>query len=328
MSKDTAVEKFKIVAVVLSYNNKGNLRKLIPALLSQTYSLREIVVVDNASSDGTIQMLNKKFPQVTLLANSSNLGVGEGYAKGMQYAFKKRYDWVWLLDGDSLPQVTALEELIKVFTRLKDAHPKIGILASSPVNSSTGRRYEGALWRGRFVKIPKELASSQEPFLVDTVISSGSLIYREAIKDVGLPRADFFIDFVDHEYNLRVRKKGYQIVYIPKSIIYHEIGNTIIVRSVTHFGKRWPSANHPPWRLYYMVRNQVYTHLHEFRNYKALRFTILKILKMMIGILLHYQGKRQRFMYIVLGFRDGLKKRLGKVIKPAKERGSGTIGNE
>ncbi|AYO31448.1 glycosyltransferase [Biomaibacter acetigenes] len=215
---------FKVIAIVLSYNTKKNLRKLIPALLSQTYSLSEIAVVDNVSKDGTVQMLEEEFSQVTLLRNLSNLGVGAGYAKGLEYAFERGYDWVWLLDGDSFPEKTALEQLISSFKEIKNVYSEIGILASSPVNPLTNRRYQPLLWRGRLVKVSEELILSGKPLLVDSVISSGSLIKRDVIEYVGLPREDFFIDFVDHEYNLRARRWGFQIVYIPSSIIYHEVG--------------------------------------------------------------------------------------------------------
>jgi len=322
MSKTAIRRDFRIVAVVISYNNERELRTLIPALLAQSYPLKEIVVVDNASSDATIRILNEEFSQITLLANSSNLGVGKGYARGMEYAYENKYDWIWLLDGDGLAQVAALEELIKAFNCLKDIYPKIGILASSPVNHSTGVRYEGMLWHDRFVKVPKKLASYQEPFLVDTMISSGSLIHRKVIKDVGLPRADFFIDFVDHEYNLRLRKEGYQIVYVPRSIIYHELGNAVMIRSITHLGREAQSSIHPPWRMYYMTRNELYTYVHISWSPKAFSFLAMKAAKQILSVMIHNEGDRvARLKYIALGLRDGLKGRLGRTIKPPNDRG-------
>ena len=281
-----------------------------------------IIVVDNASSDDTVKIARERFHQVTLLENASNTGVGGGYAQGMEYAYQKGYEWVWLLDGDCLPQISALEQLAKAFTSLKPTHPKIGVLASCPVNPSTNERYDGFLWRGRFVRVPEKLARCQEPFPVDTLISSGCLVNRKVIKDAGLPRVDFFMDFVDHEYNLRVRRNGYEIIFVPASIIYHEMGKSPVVRSrivraIARLATRSPLVVEAPWRQYYIVRNQVYTFWHEFRNYKALFFSTLGAIRMIMGMLLfNEKDKVKRIRYIILGLKDGFKGRLGKTVMP------------
>jgi rhamnopyranosyl-N-acetylglucosaminyl-diphospho-decaprenol beta-1,3/1,4-galactofuranosyltransferase len=322
MSKNPEDEILKIACVIVAYNNGDNIGRLLEALFSQSKQLEEIVVVDNASSDATPEIVKQKFPQVTLVANACNTGVGGGYAQGLEYAYQKGYEWVWLLDGDSLPQASALEELAKAFASLRPTHPKIGILASCPVSPLTNERYDGFLWRGRFVALPKGLAGCQEPFPVDSTISSGCLVSRRVVKDVGLPRADFFMDFVDHEYNLRVRRKGYEIISVPASIIYHEIGRSPVIRSqiiraIAHFATKGPLVVEAPWRQYYIVRNQVYTFWHEFRSCKALFFFTLRVIRMIIGMLLfNNKDKAKRIRYIIWGLKDGFKGRLGKTVTP------------
>lgn len=322
MTRDIKNEIPKIASVIVTYNNSDNIEKLLDSLLTQSKPIEEIIVVDNASSDGTFQRINETFPQVTLLANASNMGAGGGYAQGMEYAYQKGFEWIWLFDGDSLPQTSALEELAKAFSNLSSMHPKIGILASSPVIPSAGIRYDGFLWRGRFVGLPKELTRSQAPFPVDSVISSGSLVSHRVIEDIGLPRADFFMDFVDHEYNLRVRRKRYEIIYVPASVVYHEIGkprviNSRIVRAIARLATKSPLMVQTPWRMYYRVRNELYTFWYEFRNYKALFFFALLVIRMIAGmILFNDKDKRKRVKYIVLGLRDGFKGKLGRVIIP------------
>jgi rhamnopyranosyl-N-acetylglucosaminyl-diphospho-decaprenol beta-1,3/1,4-galactofuranosyltransferase len=322
MTNNLEDESMEVACVVVTYNNGSSIGNLIEALLTQSKQLEEIVVVDNASSDATPEIVKQKFPQVTLVANESNTGVGGGYAQGMGYAYQKGYEWVWLLDGDCLPQISALEQLAKAFTRLKPTHLKIGVLASCPVNPSTNQRYDGFLWRGRFVRLPGELARCQEPFPVDTLISSGCLVSRNVIRDVGLPRVDFFMDFVDHEYNLRVRRNGYEIIFVPASIIYHEMGKSPVVRSriiraIARLATKSPLVVEAPWRQYYIVRNQVYTFWHEFRNYEALFFCALGVMRMIMGMFLfNEKDKVKRIRYMILGLRDGLKGRLGKTVTP------------
>ncbi|HXZ95058.1 MAG TPA: glycosyltransferase [Dehalococcoidia bacterium] len=309
----------RIACVVVAFNNGSNIGKLIAALITQSKPIKEIIVIDNDSSDDTVKVVKERFPQATLLANASNTGVGGGYAQGMEYAYQKGYEWVWLLDGDSLPQTTALEELGKAFTSLGSTHPRIGILASCPVDPLTGGRWNGFLWRGRFVNLPVELARSQEPFLVDSTISSGCLVSRQAIEDVGLPRADFFMDFVDHEYNLRMRRNEYEIMFVPASVIYHEIGQPRVIKSrmmraIARLVTKGPLGIEAPWRQYYMVRNEVYTFWHEFRNYRALFFFMLLVVRMIIGMLLfNDRDKIKRIRYIMLGLKDGFEGKLGKL---------------
>ncbi|MCK5614504.1 glycosyltransferase [Candidatus Pacearchaeota archaeon] len=308
-------KSFRIASVVVTYNNADNINKLIQNLLLQTYPINEIIVIDNASSDDTVQKINEEFPQVTLFANTANEGVGGAYADGLKYAYNKKYDWVWLLDGDSLPKVKALEELINAFLHISPNQSKIGILASSPVNPFSNEREDGVFWRNRFVKLPKKFKSVQEPFCVDSVISSGSLINYKVVEEIGLPIKEFFMDFVDLEYNLRIRQNDFKIIYVPKSVIIHEIGNTTFRRCLTYLGKKRPYPIHTPWRIYYMVRNETFTYWNDFRSFSVFFFFTIRLGKRIFKLYQH-EERWERFKFILLGLRDGFKGRLGKVYGP------------
>lgn len=318
MEENNTSQNFKIACVIVTYNNLNYIGETLNSLFFQTYPLEEIIIVDNASSDGTASMIAKNYPSVTLFANKLNTGIGEGCSIGMRYAHKKKYDWIWLLDGDSTPESNALEELVKAYCHQDFKNSKIGILASKPLNRQTGSSYNYAVWINNGLVHAPIPAYSNKPFFVNVVISSGSLINCKIINEIGLPRADFFIDFVDIEYNLRLMREQYKILLVPTSIIYHEVGNTKIVRSITHFGAKIPSSVHPPWRLYYITRNELYTYLHEYHNYRAIFFFLLGgIITMLFKIIIYnHDRKLQRFKFIFLGFVDGLKGRLGKVYGP------------
>ncbi len=314
---DHGQQNQRVACVIVTYNNASNIEELFNVLLNQSNPIAEIILVDNASSDGIAQMVKQKFLPVTVFVNPSNMGVGGGYAQGMEYAYKKGYNWTWLLDGDSVPHVSALEQLITAFVNYTPAHPSIGILASSPVNPVTGQIYGGFIRHGLFHKIPKEISEFRKPVSVDTVISSGSLISDKVIKDVGLPRADFFMDFVDAEYNLRVLRSGYEIVCVPDSIINHHVGQNRII----HFGFVRISLPpyHSSWRLYYALRNELYTYWHEFRCYRALFRLLLSTALLILEIILIDDYKVERVRYIFKGLVDGFKGRLGKTVLPPGE---------
>ena len=97
-----------VASVTVTYNAVQVLPRQIDALLRQTHPLREIVVVDNASSeDGTGTMLAELYPQVTVLRMPENLGAAGGWAAGLSYAaIEKGYDWVWTFDQDSVQSQT------------------------------------------------------------------------------------------------------------------------------------------------------------------------------------------------------------------------------
>lgn len=89
----------KVAAVVVTYNRKELLRECLQALLNQTRPLDEIIVVDNASTDGTDQMIPEEFPQITHVRLPENIGGAGGFHEGMKLAYEKGHDWIWVMDG-------------------------------------------------------------------------------------------------------------------------------------------------------------------------------------------------------------------------------------
>ena len=144
------------------------------------------------------------------------------------------------------------------------------------------------------------------------------------IEKVGLPRTDFFMDFVDAEYNLRICKNGFKIISVPASIIYHKVGNSRIIKSriaKTLFRiclvKEGELSFHSPWREYYAKRNEIYTFWHEFRSYKNVLRLILSSLVDIFHIVIFDDEKIQRINYITYGLLDGFKGVTGKTVIPS-----------
>lgn len=102
----------RVCAVVVTYNRKELLRKCLAALKSQTRKPDHILVVDNASTDGTPEMLKEEFPQVEVLRLPENQGSAGGFHEGMNRAYEEGWDWIWIMDDDALPEPTALERLL------------------------------------------------------------------------------------------------------------------------------------------------------------------------------------------------------------------------
>jgi len=302
-----------VASVTVSCNAQAILPRQMSALLRQSRPLQEIIVVDNHSSDRTCEMLVEKYPQVTLLRLASNLGVGGGYHAGLQYAaIEKRHDWVWLLDDDSVPMDDGLENLLKARDFPECSGGDLGVLAPVPIHLGSQPTCPGLLWRNGWIE-PAFDVSQQAVQLVDAVISSGSLIDREVVETVGLPRADFFMDFVDYEYCLRIRSHGYKIAMVAGSLLSHRLGN---VRTARLLGRSRNRLDYPPWREYYISRNQTFTIWNDYPDWENKMFVIRSLLRRAAGIIVFGKEKRACLRMILAGFRDGRAGKLGIRYQP------------
>lgn len=222
----------KIAAVVYTYNRKKLLAECLKSLFNQTYPIDEIIVVDDATTEGTEQLLKESFPNVTHLRLQQESGGAGSVNEGMKLAYEKGYDWVWVLDDDAWPVANALEELVKVITGKKIPIDTIGVLVSrrvwpvDKVDSTVPRTkfeiIQGTPFAGNPLSSKKlENGSSLENFeSVNYIFFSGILVSRRAIEVVGLPLKEFFIFWDDIEYSQRLIDHGFNLYQVLSSYIH------------------------------------------------------------------------------------------------------------
>lgn len=135
----------RVAAVVVTYNRKAMLDKCLSGLLAQTSPLDRIIVVDNASTDGTAEMFAAsgawENPIVEYCRLAENGGGNGGFYEGVKRAYEENYDWVWLMDDDAVPQPDALRELL-------NSSEAADILVSTQMDSR-GRMYGASTARPR-----------------------------------------------------------------------------------------------------------------------------------------------------------------------------------
>jgi GT2 family glycosyltransferase len=305
--------KLSIASITVAYNAAKALPLQLEALSRQTRGLQEIIVVDNASRDDTSAMLVERYPQVTVLRMKENLGMAGAWAAGLTYAALERgHDWMWTFDDDSVPGNDALEVLLRGRETLNGVQDEVGMVAPMPVHAETGTSYPPLLWRDGYERPTAELMNKPVWF-ADLVIASGCMVRRELVAEVGLPRADFFMDFFDFEYCLRARSHGYRIAVISNCRFAHEIGNARPVRLPGYF-RVWP--NHPAWREYYISRNLVYVAWWLYPTPGTKRFLIRHLLRHAGGVVLFGSDKFTCLRRIVQGFLDGKRANLGIRFRP------------
>lgn len=243
--------KLKVNAVVVTYNRLSLLKKTIEHLEEQTYELSKIVIVDNASTDGTQNYLkdlsNEKVENVFL---EKNIGGAGGFYYGIKRAFELGCDFIWIMDDDTICTPTALNELIQAYFIITDnPKRKVGFLSSDVrwtnnqpclMNISNPERIYNEFISEGIVQI------SHSSFVA-------MLIPSFVVKEVGLPYKDFFIWGDDGEYSTRILQ-NYRGYLVGKSAVYHYMKENIGV----------DIFDTPPERIkrfYYFYRNWTFTRL-------------------------------------------------------------------
>lgn len=306
----------KVAIIVLNWNGWRDTIECLESLKRLAYPSYDIIIVDNSSTDDSIQRIetwintNKsKDLNVIILKNERNLGVAGGYNRGLRYALESGYEWVWLLDQDSLPDHQALYELLKTQRRFD---LRTEILFSARMDKFAGIVYVPMRWQAK--KWVKAFVSNPEkPIFINAQGFSGMLLKVSILQRLGFPRDDFFIDYDDYEFCLRATKAGIRTLYVPSAKILHSVGRLRVKRV---FNRAILVTNHAPYRYYYMTRNKLYTHWRVHFDFVAGLWSLASALKLWIKILVFEPQKARKTWFIVRGIIDGLCGRMGKTIEP------------
>lgn len=240
-----------VCAVIVTYNRKELLRECLQAVLSQTRPPDHVLVVDNASTDGTPEMLKEEFPQVEVLRLPENQGGAGGYKKGILKAYQESWDLLWLMDDDTIPESQALEALLharEVFMEIKNYPP---FFLGSACHWKDGTPHP-MNWPGFFKGEKDFFRLARKGILPSQHLTFVSLLMdRKVVETYGLPLKDFFIWGDDTEYIGRV------------TLRYKEAVAALVVTSqVLHASK----ANRRPFEVeaahvhlyFYEARNRVW----------------------------------------------------------------------
>lgn len=217
----------KVYVVVLNWNGKDFVEECLNSLQRQTYKA-ELVVVDNGSTDGSVELIEKKYPKIHLIKERMNHGFAGGVNIGIKYAIKNNADAIALFNNDAVAKKDWLEQLVKTMTQNSSA----GIITCKLMRSdkkhfdSTGDFYSirGIPFpRGRNTSDKGQYEKMEEVFGA----SGGASLYRtELLNDIGLFDERFFAYYEDVDISFRAQLAGWKVVYQPKAIAYHEVSAT------------------------------------------------------------------------------------------------------
>jgi rhamnopyranosyl-N-acetylglucosaminyl-diphospho-decaprenol beta-1,3/1,4-galactofuranosyltransferase len=302
LNRDRAdTDQETVAAIVVTYDRRDLLRQTLQALLAQTRPVDEVVVVDNASRDGTADMLAAEFPTVCHLALPHNTGPAGGFAAGMEYAAAAGHQWLWLFNDDDRPLAGALETLLAAAGRLRQGGQlaMVGSWLLRPEGDPLAQCYR---WRHRYRPVANPSALGGEPYPVDGTIFAGLLVAASLVAAIGLPKRQYFMMFEEVEYCLRARDRGKGIYMLPQPLTL-----------TLHQGSK--PGEDTAWRGYYQTRNQLAMSL-ERRSSLEVWWWAVRQAKFLVATLIGQDRKRRRIGMRLLGMWHGARGVMGRTIEP------------
>ncbi len=236
----------KVAIITLNYNGKYDTLELLESFKKLTIENGQlkIIMVDNASGDGSVSEIHAKFPNVDILQTGKNLGFGGGYNKGLEYAKIWGADYFFLINNDAkIADADILQKLINI----TKADPKIGIAAPKILFEKGFEfhkdRYEDkdlgkVIWYGggffdwnNIQSVHRgidEVDKGQYNDVEETAFITGAcfLIKREVLEKVGGFEGEYFLYFEDAHFNKKILDAGYKLYYCGNTHIYHKVSRS------------------------------------------------------------------------------------------------------
>lgn len=285
--------KNSIAAVIVSYNGKETVGNVIRTISPQ---VDRVIVVDNASSDNTLEALEQiktLEPKLNIIQNSRNLGIANALNKGIVSARELGHNWVITLDDDSKVKEDMVAQLLEAYERLSESD-----------------KMSTAILAPNYTNLKGLVHKNTEAFFVLTTICSGQLVKMDTFAKVGFFKEDLFIDCVDHEFCLRIKKAGLKTLLVPSAILYQRLGNPSLRRFLW---KKVAVANHPPYRYYYTYRNSVYLYKEYFFAIPGWGMRSLFYDAVLFSKMIFFEkNKISRLKMMAQGLYDGIQGKYGK----------------
>ncbi len=293
----------KVTAVILNTNKREDTLACLDSLVRNDYANLSIIVLDNASTDGSVEAIRLKYPQVSILQLVENKGYAGNNNVGIQAALDTAADWVFILNEDTILAPTCISELV----RHAQAQAEVGIVgplvyhADEPAVIQSAGGYFDSCWHTlhRGINTLDE-GQYSSPIDTDWISGCGLLIRKEALQQAGLIDERFFYYNEEVELCYRVHRAGWKIRMVPTAKLWHKG----VQRNYT------PSAN----ITYYKVRNfLLFLSLHN-APLKVKGCAWLENIRTLASYTLRprWKHKRDHRDAIFQGMRDFLLKRWGK----------------
>ncbi|MFH1454655.1 MAG: glycosyltransferase family 2 protein [Armatimonadota bacterium] len=205
------MDNIKVSVVILNYNRREILKISLGKMLKQNFSAFEIIVCDNSSSDGSVEMIKKEFPSVKLIESGGNLGI-----KGYNMAIGESVgEIIVILDDDSFLEKDGLDKIVRKF----DKYPKLGALGCKVINFHSNTVHH---WHPNI----KHDNAPEEGLPTPLFNGCAAAVRKKVLDEVGCYPEEFFIYENERDLCTRIIDAGYDVKYFTDITGYHMVSET------------------------------------------------------------------------------------------------------
>lgn len=238
----------RVFTVILNTNRREDTLECLASLKESTYENNSTIVLDNQSSDGSVEAIRSKFSEVLVIELNENRGYAGNNNVGIDIAIEQGADWIFVLNEDTVLAPDCLEHLVAV----GESDPAIGIVgpmvyhyhAPTVIQSAGG--VLGPYWESIHLgKDEQDVGQFSEIHEVEWICGCGILLKREAILQAGKIDERFFYFWEETEWCIRIYREGWKVIHVPNAKLWH--------KGVTIDHKPKPTVT------YYATRNRLLT---------------------------------------------------------------------
>ena len=314
----------KVYIAVLNWNGYEQTSRCVESLSVQAYTNYEIMVIDNASTDGSFEQLRARFPNLLTIHSAANLGYAGGMKLGLDaIQDDPQADFYWILNYDTVVRPDTLGKLVEAYERNGSA-----VYGAASVSEEAGQlRVVGRIGQpdtGRFPTVRQFFSPACDGKLLEAcfpnktdcrvVKLSGSnmLLPLEVVREHGFLNPEYFMYGEDGDYCLRLAQKGIARIIVPSALIFHppvqHIRRSTKIRAIMR---------------YYQVRNRLILIRHYWGAWAYTRAVFNHLFFVLAWALVGVVKRSHHVMfsyYALLGLRDSLINRMGRTYAPEVER--------
>lgn len=302
------IGNYRIASVVVTYNRKELVKENIIATINQSLNVDKIIVINNCSTDGTVEYLKDRFceeSRLEIVSLDQNYGGAGGFYYGLKHAIDAGYDYVFLMDDDGKPYNEKCFE--NLFLSIADTDYDKPIMINSMVIQNESKLTFGL----RKIESTEEAYKKAENGKILGIINpfNGTLVSRKLVDAIGYPNKDFFIKGDEVDYYARAVKVNAIVHTAVDSLYYHPAPSGMKKKSF--LGMSMYVYAEAPWKEYYNVRNATY----RLKRLESGKAAFKYLLKSLFRITITKCSKLKTYRAMILGYNDGKSGKLGRLDK-------------
>lgn len=214
-----------VVTVILNTNRRADTLACLASLQQNTYPRHTVIVLDNASSDGSVDAIRASFPSVQIVSLTENRGYAGNNNVGLHAALEQRADWVFVLNEDTILDPDCLTHLVEAGendARIGVVGPMVYHHDEPTVIQSAGGELS-RWWEARHAgQNEEDRGQFARPREVDWVSGCAIMVRRAVVEQAGMLDERFFYYWEETEWCLRARKAGWRILHAPGARLWHK----------------------------------------------------------------------------------------------------------